>query len=118
MRKIEIDMNAAILQRRNRICRNTEVRMRLSPQEGFEILLHGNRIIWTEKEVIYASTAGFSTLTTRSRINAFCRRFCPETSLYNRGNVTYLVSQIDMPGLPKGTARSVGSDESFKIGVM
>lgn len=50
--------------------------------DGSVVLLHGNRIAWRQDGTIYATLAGWSTVTTRERINSLARALGSSVSVY------------------------------------
>ena len=79
MRKIEEQMNMAIRSRKNWAGSNTTVRCYKKDRITTEIdvLLHGNCIAWldTASNDFNISSAGWETVTTKSRLNAILEEF-------------------------------------------
>ena len=81
MRKIEEQMNMAIRSRKNWAGSNTTVRC--YKKDGItteiDVLLHGNCIAWfdTASNDFNISSAGWETVTTKSRLNAILEEFAP-----------------------------------------
>ena len=79
MRKIEEQMNYAIRHRKNWAGSNTTVRC--FKENGvtteMQVLLHGNLIAWldTATNDLSISSAGWETVTTKSRLNAILEEF-------------------------------------------
>ena len=81
MRKIEEQMNMAIRSRKNWSGSNTTVQC-YKDLNGIttevNVLLHGNCIAWfdTASNDFNISSAGWETVTTKSRLNAILEEFC------------------------------------------
>ena len=79
MRKIEKQMNYALRHRKNWAGSNTTVRC--FKENGvtteMQVLLHGNLIAWldTATNDLNISSAGWETVTTKSRLNALLEEF-------------------------------------------
>ena len=79
MRKIEEQMNYALRHRKNWAGSNTTVRC--FKENGIttemQVLLHGNLIAWldTATNDLNISSAGWETVTTKSRLNAILEEF-------------------------------------------
>ena len=79
MRKVEEQMNYAIRHRKNWAGSNTTVRC--CKENGIttemQVLLHGNLIAWldTATNDLNISSAGWETVTTKSRLNAILEEF-------------------------------------------
>ena len=79
MRKIEEQMNYALRHRKNWAGSNTTVRC--FKENGvtteMQVLLHGNLIAWldTATNDLNISSAGWETVTTKSRLNAILEEF-------------------------------------------
>ena len=79
MRKIEEQMNYALRHRKNWAGSNTTVRC--FKENGvtteMQVLLHGNLIAWldTATNDLSISSAGWETVTTKSRLNAILEEF-------------------------------------------
>ena len=79
MRKVEEQMNYAIRHRKNWAGSNTTVRC--FKENGIttemQVLLHGNLIAWidTATNDLSISSAGWETVTTKSRLNAILEEF-------------------------------------------
>ena len=79
MRKIEEQMNMAIRSRRTG---RVQIYSSLLKKDGItteiDVLLHGNCIAWfdTASNDFNISSAGWETVTTKSRLNAILEEFC------------------------------------------
>ena len=88
MRKIEEQMNNAIRHRKNWSGSNTTVRC--YKKDGIttevDVLLHGNCIAWfdTASNSFNISSAGWETVTTKSRLNAILEEFCDGARVIQR----------------------------------
>ena len=88
MRKIEEQMNHAIRHRKNWAGSNTTVRC--FKENGIttemQVLLHGNLIAWldTATNDLNISSAGWETVTTKSRLNAILEEFCDGARVIQR----------------------------------
>ena len=69
MRKIETQMNAAVIDALNWKSGNTEVETDLS--NNSRVFLHGNHIATVGEDFIQLFDGGWRTATTKSRLNAF-----------------------------------------------
>ena len=77
MRKIERQMNEAILNRKDFFSSNTSVENYVNNITGVKeavVKLHGNHIA-TVGETLQICDAGWQTVTTKSRLNALCNEF-------------------------------------------
>ena len=77
MRKIERQMNEAILNRKDFFSSNTSVENYVNNITGVReavVKLHGNHIA-TVGETLQICDAGWQTVTTKSRLNALCNEF-------------------------------------------
>ena len=88
MRKIEEQMNNAIRNRKNWAGSNTTVRC--FKENGItteiNVLLHGNCIAWfdTASNEFNISSAGWETVTTKSRLNAILEEFASGTRVIQK----------------------------------
>ena len=73
MRKIETQMNAAVLGNQNWTSGNTSV---LTEDGISKVYLHGNHIATIDEESMTIFDGGFQSNTTKSRLNALCDEFC------------------------------------------
>ena len=72
MRKIESQMNSAILNNENWQCANTEVIFDSETQES-KVYLHGNHIADVADNYIRLFDGGYQSNTTKSRLNAILK---------------------------------------------
>ena len=88
MRKIEEQMNMAIRSRKNWSGSNTTVQC--FKENGIttemQVLLHGNLIAWldTATNDLNISSAGWETVTTKSRLNAILEEFASGSRVIQR----------------------------------
>ena len=88
MRKIEEQMNHAIRHRKNWSGSNTTVTC--YKKDGIttevNVMLHGNCIAWfdTASNDFNISSAGWETVTTKSRLNAILEEFCDGARVIQR----------------------------------
>ena len=88
MRKIEEQMNYALRHRKNWAGSNTTVRC--FKENGvtteMQVLLHGNLIAWldTATNDLNISSAGWETVTTKSRLNAILEEFASGARVVQR----------------------------------
>ena len=88
MRKVEEQMNMAIRARKNWASSNTTVRC--FKENGIttemQVLLHGNLIAWldTATNDLSISSAGWETVTTKSRLNALLEEFRDGASIFQK----------------------------------
>ena len=88
MRKVEEQMNYAIRHRKNWAGSNTTVRC--FKENGIttemQVLLHGNLIAWldTATNDLNISSAGWETVTTKSRLNAILEEFASGCKVIQR----------------------------------
>lgn len=57
--------------------------------DGESIRLHGNLIAWRQGEAIYATLAGWGSVTTRERLNGLCRVINGCGAFSQRNHVQY-----------------------------
>ena len=88
MRKIEEQMNMAIRSRKNWSGSNTTVQCFKENGVTTEVnvLLHGNCIAWfdTASNDFNISSAGWETVTTKSRLNAILEEFAPDRRVFQK----------------------------------
>ena len=88
MRKVEEQMIMAIRSRKNWAGSNTTVRC--FKENGIttemQVLLHGNLIAWldTATNDLSISSAGWETVTTKSRLNALLDEFCDGARIFQK----------------------------------
>jgi len=90
MRKIEQQMINAITNGENFSKDNTMVRINGLGGYIQEVCLHGNLIIRGSRGNYQISLAGWDTVTTKSRINAFLSMVAPNYRIYTKNHTTYL----------------------------
>ena len=73
MRKIEIQMNAAIQGNQNWSSGNTQVVTNMGVST---VYLHGNKIALVDENSLTLFDGGYQSTTTKSRLNALCNEFC------------------------------------------
>ena len=97
MRKIEEQMNMASRSRKNWSGSNTTVTCFKENGVTTEVnvLLHGNCIAWfdTASNDFNISSAGWETVTTKSRLNAILEEFAPERRVFQK-NWQWFVSDF------------------------
>ena len=97
MRKIEEQMNMAIRSRKNWSGSNTTVTCFKENVVTTEVnvMLHGNCIAWfdTASNDFNISSAGWETVTTKSRLNAILEEFAPERRVFQK-NWQWFVSDF------------------------
>ena len=67
MRKVTLDILRAFNNRQKKTIKNTSC-------DGDNVYLHGNKIVKRENGKVFIRTAGWNTVTTRERINAFTKK--------------------------------------------
>ena len=95
MRKIEQQMNEAILNRKDFFKGNTSVENYITETGAREALvkLHGNHIA-TVGETLQICDAGWQTVTTKSRLNALCNEFAEGCYVFQR-NFDWFLGDVD-----------------------
>ena len=97
MRKIEEQMNMAIRARKNWAGSNTTVTCFKENGVTTEVnvLLHGNLIAWfdTATNDLCISSAGWETVTTKSRLNALLEEFCDGAKIFQK-NWEWFISEF------------------------
>ena len=99
MRKIEEQMNYALRHRKNWAGSNTTVRC--YKKDGItteiDVLLHGNCIAWfdTASNDFNNSSAGWETVTTKSRLNALLDEFVPSMRICQNNWTWSLLDSLD-----------------------
>ena len=90
MRKIEQKMIQAIRSRRDWASANT----RVDVVDGDRVIvrLHGHPIaeLIQDDQILWVRDCGYQTTTTKSRLNALLREFCPGCHVYQKHWVWYL----------------------------
>ena len=95
MRKIEQQMNEAILNRKDFFKGNTSVENYITETGAREAIvkLHGNHIA-TVGETLQICDAGCQTVTTKSRLNALCNEFAEGCYVFQR-NFDWFLGDVD-----------------------
>ena len=96
MRKIEQQMNEAILNRKDFFKGNTSVENYVNNITGAReavVKLHGNHIA-TVGETLQICDAGWQTVTTKSRLNALCNEFAEGCFVFQR-NFDWFLGDVD-----------------------
>ena len=96
MRKIEQQMNEAILNRKDFFKGNTSVENYVNNITGAReavVKLHGNHIA-TVGETLQICDAGWQTVTTKSRLNALCNEFAEGCYVFQR-NFDWFLGDVD-----------------------
>ena len=107
MRKIEQQMNEAILNRKDFFKGNTSVENYITETGAREAIvkLHGNHIA-TVGETLQICDAGWQTVTTKSRLNALCNEFAEGCYVFQR-NFDWFLGDVDGNVLPFPTEEFV-----------
>ena len=95
MRKIEQQMNEAILNRKDFFKGNTSVQNYTTETGAREAVvhLHGNHIA-TVGDTLQICDAGWQTVTTKSRLNALCNEFAEGCYVFQR-NFDWFLGDVD-----------------------
>jgi len=95
MRKVEQQMNEAILYRKDFFKGNTSVENYITETGAREAIvkLHGNHIA-TVGETLQICDAGWQTVTTKSRLNALCNEFAEGCYVFQR-NFDWFLGDVD-----------------------
>ena len=102
MRKIEQQMNKAILNREDFRKDNTEV---ITISDCSFVYLHGNHIA-TVGDTLDICDAGWQTVTTKSRLNALCDEFAEGCYVFQK-NFDWFLGDVDGNVLPFPTEEFV-----------
>ena len=98
MRKIEMEMNAAIRYRRNFSKANTSVRCFKTNgiTTDVDVFLHGNHIasLDTATHKLTIKDGGWQSVTTKSRLNALLDEFAPSMGIFQKDWVWYLSDRL------------------------
>ena len=86
MRKIETEMNSAVLTRRNFSKANTSVSIN---DRIAEVRLHGNLIARVGDNFVQILDGGWQSVTTKSRLNALLRAVTPDGGVFQKDYVWY-----------------------------
>jgi len=107
MRKIEQQMNEAILNRKDFFKGNTSVQNYTTETGAREAVvhLHGNHIA-TVGDTLQICDAGWQTVTTKSRLNALCNEFAEGCYVFQR-NFDWFLGDVDGNVLPFPTEEFV-----------
>ena len=107
MRKIEQQMNEAILYRKDFFKGNTSVENYITETGAREAIvkLHGNHIA-TVGDTLQICDAGWQTVTTKSRLNALCNEFAYGCYVFQK-NFDWFLGDVDGNVLPFPTEEFV-----------
>ena len=107
MRKVEQQMNEAILYRKDFFKGNTSVENYITETGAREAIvkLHGNHIA-TVGETLQICDAGWQTVTTKSRLNALCNEFAEGCYVFQK-NFDWFLGDADGNVLPFPTEEFV-----------
>ena len=108
MRKIERQMNEAILNRKDFFSSNTSVENYVNNITGVReavVKLHGNHIA-TVGETLQICDAGWQTVTTKSRLNALCNEFAYGCYVFQK-NYDWFLGDADGNKIPFPTEEFV-----------
>ena len=107
MRKVEQQMNEAILNRKDFFKGNTSVQHYTTETGAREAVvhLHGNHIA-TVGDTLQISDAGWQTVTTKSRLNALCNEFAEGCYVFQK-NFDWFLGDADGNVLPFPTEEFV-----------
>ena len=108
MRKIERQMNEAILNRKDFFSSNTSVENYVNNITGVKeavVKLHGNHIA-TVGETLQICDAGWQTVTTKSRLNALCNEFAYGCYVFQK-NYEWFLGDADGNKMPFPTEEFV-----------
>ena len=87
MRKIEIQLQTAITNGREFKSANTTVD---NTDHGQIVRLHGNKIAQIDNGVLYITSAGWETTTTKSRLNAVLDVVIPGARVFAKAHTWYI----------------------------
>ena len=112
MRQIEKQMLLAIYNKKNWKSANTEVictdfQHTDEPIERCTVLLHGSPVAVVTPTHVTICDCGYQTPTTKSRINAVLREFCPGARVNQSAHKWYLSAQDDQPRLMESQSQWV-----------
>ena len=108
MRKIERQMNEAILNRKDFFSSNTSVENYVNNITGVReavVKLHGNHIA-TVGDTLQICDAGWQTVTTKSRLNALCNEFAEGCYVFQK-NFDWFLGDADGNKIPFPTEEFV-----------
>ena len=108
MRKIEQQMNEAILNRKDFFSSNTSVENYVNNITGAKeavVKLHGNHIA-TVGDTLQICDAGWQTVTTKSRLNALCNEFAEGCYVFQK-NFDWFLGDADGNKIPFPTEEFV-----------
>ena len=108
MRKIERQMNEAILNRKDFFSSNTSVENYVNNITGVReavVKLHGNHIA-TVGDTLQICDAGWQTVTTKSRLNALCNEFAYGCYVFQK-NYEWFLGDADGNKMPFPTEEFV-----------
>ena len=107
MRKVEQQMNEAILNRKDFFKGNTSVENYITETGAREavVKLHGNHIA-TVGDTLQICDAGWQTVTTKSRLNALCNEFAEGCYVFQK-NFGWFLGDVDGNVIPFPTEEFV-----------
>ena len=107
MRKVEQQMNEAILNRKDFFKGNTSVENYITETGAREAIvkLHGNHIA-TVGDTLQICDAGWQTVTTKSRLNALCNEFAEGCYVFQK-NFGWFLGDVDGNVIPFPTEEFV-----------
>ena len=106
MRKIEREMITAVANGRDFRSGNTAVDV---TDHGIVVRLHGNKIAQLDQGMMFITSAGWMTTTTKSRLNALLRQFSPGSSIAQKSFEWFLTAN--------GETREMFSDSTMAVSV-
>ena len=87
MRKIEQGMIHAILNKKNYSCSNTKVEV---AGDVIDVFLFGHHIAEITDQTVRINNRGYTTSTTKSRLNCILRKFCEARNIYQKDFSWYI----------------------------
>lgn len=87
MRKIESDMIQAIVNKKNYSCDNTRV---MVVGDVVSVFLHNHNIAKITDKTVEINNCGYSTKTTKSRLNSILHGFCEGVLIYQKDFSWYI----------------------------
>ena len=97
MRKIETEMNSAVLSRRNFSKANTSVSIN---DRIAEVRLHGNLIARVGDNFVQILDGGWQSVTTKSRLNALLSEFKPQFGVFQKNWTWYVSDRLRRAVMP------------------
>ena len=93
MRKIEVQMCAAVQSNKNWQSGNTSVHF--DSETGVSVVrLHGNKIAEIDDTSMKIFDGGYQSTTTKSRLNALCREFCIDGECVYQKNFQWFIDKL------------------------